>query len=353
LKDTHIRPEDASSSIVDFFRTPTDQSSEEQNSSTETEAISPNQDRVVLNFQSPVLQELTNGDYSYDKYIPTLIKARRLLAEAEADSGRGNGQISCAVCKKEVESSENTEKILFCPTETCTASSHLSCLSGHFVNYERSLEPIMTSQHDQESSAIYSIVTPSEGPETKESDLAILPLRGPCPACGHNHEWMDIVKEYSLRTRMDEKDIEKMIREYERRIQKQSKGVMMSSSEQAEQGDEAIEASAQNNLLPNRARSNGRTKQSKKDKTDDQDREKKGRKPKQKAKDKDLPLGQDIAADAVQVGLLHKGNNLTDTVSGTGRGSGSIEAPIVVDDDSFLPEIGNVVDSLVDVIDIS
>ncbi|KAI7058604.1 hypothetical protein KC352_g44021 [Hortaea werneckii] len=77
---------------------------------------------------------------------------------------------------------------LVCPSEGCSALSHIDCLSKRFL-------------------------------DTSRDGDAMLPTSGNCPECGNKLQWVDLVKELSLRMR-GEKEIKALFKK-RRRTKKQ------------------------------------------------------------------------------------------------------------------------------------
>ena len=73
----------------------------------------------------------------------------------------------CAVCSKHLLGAASAA--LVCPGRNCNAISHMACLAKHFIA--------------------------STDPES------IIPLSGSCPSCQGRFQWINFVKELSLRTR--------------------------------------------------------------------------------------------------------------------------------------------------------
>ena len=76
--------------------------------------------------------------------------------------------IECRICQKAVES--ETQLALVCSRDNCSTISHMNCLASHFL-------------------------------KSFGSGAAVLPTEGTCPGCKAELQWIDIVKELSLRTR--------------------------------------------------------------------------------------------------------------------------------------------------------
>lgn len=87
-------------------------------------------------------------------------KSMFLLAEGEGTN--------CAVCTEHVD--QNSSMIVVCPLDDCRAASHITCLSSRFLALDK-----ITG--------------------------AVIPTEGPCPACKETIQWVDLVKELTLRTR--------------------------------------------------------------------------------------------------------------------------------------------------------
>ncbi|KAL2063054.1 hypothetical protein VTL71DRAFT_6126 [Oculimacula yallundae] len=86
---------------------------------------------------------------------------------------------SCALCHLELE--HDAGIYTTCPTPSCKAVTHLTCLSKHFLKDE-----------DAE-------------------DGVFVPVKGTCPSCEQEVRWVDVVKELSLRMR-GQKEVEKLLK---------------------------------------------------------------------------------------------------------------------------------------------
>ncbi|EMC93774.1 hypothetical protein BAUCODRAFT_47071, partial [Baudoinia panamericana UAMH 10762] len=115
-------------------------------------------DNHILNPDRPT--GISAIDVTYRTLKPHVDKSRRLFDNAE--------WVNCAVCAEGLPASGAST--LICPTEGCNAMSHVECLSARFLAVE----------HDQD---------------------AIVPISGSCPGCGSQLQWVDLVKELSLRMR--------------------------------------------------------------------------------------------------------------------------------------------------------
>lgn len=102
---------------------------------------------------------LKGVDVGYSRLKAQVEKGLFLLADGEKNT--------CAVCDKDVES--KTAMVLVCPIEECNGSFHLTCLARRFLH--------------------------------EEEKTFLLPTSGTCPQCGLRLEWIDLVKELSLRLR--------------------------------------------------------------------------------------------------------------------------------------------------------
>ena len=101
-----------------------------------------------------------------------LQKSMRVLANSE--------HLTCAICRR--PTTDTTGLIATCTAEACEAVSHLKCLSDHFLSKEMGEDV---------------------GP--------VLPRAGTCPTCERPTQWIDIVKELSLRTR-GHREVEKLMK---------------------------------------------------------------------------------------------------------------------------------------------
>ena len=97
-------------------------------------------------------------DVGYGKLITHLEKSLLIIE---------NEHQKCAVCSKELHGPASAA--LVCPGGNCNAISHMACLAKHFIA--------------------------GAGAES------IIPLSGSCPSCQASFQWINFVKELSLRTR--------------------------------------------------------------------------------------------------------------------------------------------------------
>ena len=122
---------------------------------------------------SNAVAEASNGalsgiqaiDVGYDSLKPHLEKAKSMLASASR----------CAVCSEKLPS--NGAMTLICPTTTCHMAGHLSCFASSFSGIAENL----------------------------------VPTTGNCPGCGAKLNWIDLVKELSLRMR-GEAEVQKIFK---------------------------------------------------------------------------------------------------------------------------------------------
>lgn len=108
-------------------------------------------------------------DVTYAPLKDNLAKSRTLLAEPD--------QRNCTLCSTALSTSGAST--LVCPNTDCHATTHITCLSAHFLS-----------------------ASPSE---------TLLPTIGQCPSCEAPLEWQDLVKELSLRMR-GEKEVETLFK---------------------------------------------------------------------------------------------------------------------------------------------
>lgn len=99
-------------------------------------------------------------DVSYASVRAHLEKSIFMLAEDEP--------IACAVCSNDLGQGKRTA--LVCPDARCRTASHMSCLADKFLA------------------------------ETGTGDLMV-PASGHCPACNAETQWVDLVREMSLRAK--------------------------------------------------------------------------------------------------------------------------------------------------------
>lgn len=96
----------------------------------------------------------------YSKLKDHLEKSLLLLAEGQVNR--------CGICAEDLSAQDKT--ILVCPQRNCQAISHMTCLAARFL-------------------------------ETEKRGLSVIPRAGTCPHCHSEVQWIDMVKEMSLRIR--------------------------------------------------------------------------------------------------------------------------------------------------------
>ena len=129
--------------------------------------------KVVLDAKTPISQSVEPGaplhtirsggvegiDATYAPLKQHLQKSLALLEEKST--------LQCVLCTSSIE---DTQRATVCPHDSCIATSHLLCISNHFLKTE------------------------------KQKDL-LVPTVGQCPNCRRQTQWIDLVKEVSLRLR--------------------------------------------------------------------------------------------------------------------------------------------------------
>lgn len=139
-----------------------------------------------------------------------------LLAEDDA--------LNCAVCSKAL--GPQSKMTLVCPHEDCRTASHMTCLAAKFRM--------------------------DEG-----QDASVMPTSGMCPICKEDLQWIDLVKEMSLRAR-GEKEVAQLMKKPRERRLKVPKTVKLSAAhvdpdddkdeadadQDHELGEDALEAGA-------------------------------------------------------------------------------------------------------------
>ena len=104
-------------------------------------------------------------------------KSSFLIAENEA--------LKCAICAKTLGA--QAAMALVCPQERCRTVSHMNCLATKFV-------------------------------EDEGVAAAIIPISGRCPGCKEELQWIDLMKELTLRARGDKAVTQMMEESKERKI---------------------------------------------------------------------------------------------------------------------------------------
>lgn len=99
-------------------------------------------------------------DVGYSELKNYVEKSAFFLAE--------NKTFECAVCGKNLCS--EAAMVLICPQEDCKTTSHMTCLATKFI-------------------------------EDEGAGAAVTPISGRCPGCKEELQWIDLIKELSLRAR--------------------------------------------------------------------------------------------------------------------------------------------------------
>lgn len=108
-------------------------------------------------------------DITYDCLDRHLQKSRDIL--------RPDAGLECGLCHDSLEDHTFT---LVCPHAFCEYVAHMTCLAREFLRQE----------------------SPGD-----ESQTPVLPTHGNCPGCKNKTEWVELVKELSIRTRLKPKKI--------------------------------------------------------------------------------------------------------------------------------------------------
>ncbi|KAL8751971.1 MAG: hypothetical protein Q9199_006066 [Rusavskia elegans] len=142
--------------------------------------------------ESHTMAILEKIDVTYSGLKPHIAKSIALAAEMRL-------QI-CSVCEHVLDP-ENA-MILVCPSEQCPAVSHMACLAKKWL-------------------------------QTQPSPGFLLPISGTCSQCSREHQWIDIVKESSIRARGG-KHLAKLMKEPRMRKSKVMEGPTSSKDAHAE-----------------------------------------------------------------------------------------------------------------------
>lgn len=117
--------------------------------------------RIVLDLEQPagVGGRVRGLPINYLPVKDHLQKSLSILAES--------GAPDCSVCQGSISTS--AAPVVICPEEGCSAASHVKCLANKFLR--------------------------------DEGRGSVLPTTGHCPNCDANLQWIDLVRETSLRMR--------------------------------------------------------------------------------------------------------------------------------------------------------
>lgn len=140
----------------------------------------------------------------YDELKPHIEKSQHIVA-----SNIG----SCVVCLQHFESETST--MLVCPETDCSATCHTACLARRFLE--------------------------------EEGGGAVLPTYGTCPSCNTEVRWIDLMKEFSLRTR-GAKEINRLFKKPRQRKTKAKAG--LSSEIVVEETDDDLDTVVDQDALP-------------------------------------------------------------------------------------------------------
>ncbi|KAL8799274.1 MAG: hypothetical protein Q9182_006011 [Xanthomendoza sp. 2 TL-2023] len=134
-----------------------------------------------LKKQSPTVAIVEKIDVTYSSFRPHIAKNIARLTESPFTS--------CSICADSLDLRHSM--FLTCPSEGCRATSHMSCLAQKWA-------------------------------PGHQTDGVILPMSGSCCQCGREHQWVELVKESSIRGR-GEKHLARLTREPRARKPKASK----------------------------------------------------------------------------------------------------------------------------------
>jgi structure-specific endonuclease subunit SLX1 len=122
-------------------------------------------------------------DVTHNPFKPALAKSTALLTSKRIRH--------CTLCTLLLPASGAST--VLCPSQTCTAITHLTCLATHFLASETKTSTSTTTGNTDTA-------TPS-----------ILPTSGPCPSCSTTLQWHTLVSELSLRMR-GEKEVKALFK---------------------------------------------------------------------------------------------------------------------------------------------
>ena len=112
--------------------------------------------------------------------------------EKSSSSLAGDEALKCAVCSKNL--GPKATMALVCPHKDCRIASHMACLATKFI--------------EDEGAAAASVT----------------PISGRCPGCKTELQWIDLIKELSLRAR-GQKEVVKIMKNHKERKTKQEHSV--------------------------------------------------------------------------------------------------------------------------------
>ncbi|KAL8803847.1 MAG: hypothetical protein Q9223_006043 [Gallowayella weberi] len=135
----------------------------------------------TLKKKSPTVAIAEKIDVTYSTFRPHIAKNIARLTELPITS--------CSICADSLDLRQSV--FLTCPSEGCLATSHMSCLAQKWA-------------------------------PGHQADRSILPMSGSCSQCGKEHQWVELVKELSIRGR-GEKHLARLIGEPQVRKPKASK----------------------------------------------------------------------------------------------------------------------------------
>ena len=137
--------------------------------------------------KSPKISGIDALDTNYVALKGHVEKSLFMLAE--------NEHVNCAVCNQKIKAPGGA--VLVCPKSDCRMASHMSCLARKFLQ--------------------------EEGGEN------LIPSTGHCPSCYSKLQWVNLVRELSLRMR-GKKEVEKLMRKPKKSKSKAAKGKKAISS---------------------------------------------------------------------------------------------------------------------------
>lgn len=125
--------------------------------------------------ESPTMAILEKINVTYSGLKPHIAKSLALAAEKRIQH--------CSICQNLLD--PETSMFLVCPSEQCSAAYHMACLARKWT-------------------------------ENQQPPGFLLPVSGSCVQCSRKHQWIDLVKEMSIRQRGG-KDLAKLMKEPRKR----------------------------------------------------------------------------------------------------------------------------------------
>ena len=161
--------------------------------------VSMDESSMAVNADREGVKGIHAIDVGYSGLKTHLEKSQKLFQD--------DPDVQCAICKQNLP--QDGSMSVVCPSDGCSAAGHLDCFAKAFSQ--------------------------NEGDE-------FLPIEGDCPSCRNKHQWVDLVKEMTIRLR-GETEIKKIFKIRKPRAKKAASAVTTAEASESE-SDENLDDAA-------------------------------------------------------------------------------------------------------------